>query len=111
MRSGVRIVYSRLGEKADLVIKRIISTERREWIVVSSDREIADHAWSRNCIPLPSDAFLPHIEAPGSRPYSYPDPSDGEKDEDDTPGHDRRKGNPLKLSRKEKAMRRALSRL
>ena len=43
---GVKVIYSRIGDKADSVIKRMISAERREWIVVTSDREIADHAWS-----------------------------------------------------------------
>jgi hypothetical protein len=33
---GVRVIYSRLGEKADAVIKRIISREKKEWIAITS---------------------------------------------------------------------------
>jgi predicted RNA-binding protein with PIN domain len=44
--AGIRIIYSRLGETADAVIKRMIQTDKKEWIVVSSDRDIASYAWS-----------------------------------------------------------------
>ncbi len=54
---GVTIIYSRIGEKADTVIKRIISENRRSWIVVSSDREIADFANRKECVPLASEEF------------------------------------------------------
>jgi len=32
--------------KADAVIKRIISSVKQQWIVVSSDRDIANYAWA-----------------------------------------------------------------
>ncbi len=59
---GIRVIYSRLGEKADAVIKRIISRERQEWIVISSDREITSHAWSCGSVPVPSAEFQSLIE-------------------------------------------------
>ena len=100
---GVKVIFSRVGEKADSVIKRIISSERREWIVVTSDRDIADHAWASGSVPVPSDDFLRVIERNSS-------PFIGEEDEEDFQ-EPRRKGNPRKLSRKEKALKRALSKL
>jgi len=43
-RRGIHVLFSRRGELADSVIKRIVMRERERAIVVSSDREIADFA-------------------------------------------------------------------
>jgi len=43
-RGGIRIVFSHKGELADAVIKRLASQERERAVVVTSDREIMDHA-------------------------------------------------------------------
>lgn len=107
VRGGVRIIYSRLGEKADSVIKRVVSTERREWIVVSSDREIASHAWSLGSTPLPSEEFLPFLRSQG-RDERGKDWAEGEDDEEESTS---RTGNPNRLSKRERAVRRALGKL
>lgn len=119
VRGGVAVIYSKLAEKADEVIKRIITKERKEWIVVSSDRDIANHAWAVNSIPVPSDAFIRIVsrnaagmeggcgfEADIHRETAEGKDS-GQYDEDACAG----KGNPYKLSKREKAVRRALSKL
>ncbi len=103
VRGGVKIIYSRVGDKADAVIKRIISSVRKEWIVVTSDREIADHAWSVGSTPVPSEDFLSAIQ----RRNAYSE----EEDYDEEYAEPRRKGNPRRLSRKVKAIRRALNKL
>ncbi len=41
---GIRILFSRPGELADSVIKKIVARERERAVVVTSDREIADFA-------------------------------------------------------------------
>lgn len=41
---GIAVVFSRPGELADSVIKRIVNRERERAIVVTSDRDIADFA-------------------------------------------------------------------
>jgi len=41
---GILILYSRQDETADDVIKRLIARERERGLVVTSDREIIDHA-------------------------------------------------------------------
>jgi hypothetical protein len=84
-------------------MKRIISSERREWIVVTSDRDIARHAWASGSIPVPSEDFLRAIE----RKAGF---SPGDEVEEDY-SEPQRKGNPWKLSKKEKALKRALSKL
>jgi predicted RNA-binding protein with PIN domain len=101
---GIKVIYSRIGDKADLVIKRIISSDRREWIVVTSDRDIGDHAWALGSIPISADDFLNAIEK-GIPSHFY------EKEDDEEYFEPRRKGNPRRLSKKEKAIRRALSKL
>lgn len=100
---GIKVIYSRIGEKADSVIKRIISSERREWIVVTSDREIAGHAWASGSVPVPAEDFLKATE----RKMSYLSDEEDEEDYDEP----QRKGNPRKPSKKEKALKRALSKL
>jgi len=44
-RQGMMIIYSRRGEKADEVIKRLLAVERQRAVVVTSDREI--QAWAQ----------------------------------------------------------------
>jgi predicted RNA-binding protein with PIN domain len=101
---GIKVVYSRIGEKADSVIKRIISSDRSEWIVVTSDRDIVNHAWASNSIPVSGGDFLNALERAGP---SYSDVKEYEQEYTEP----RRKGNPRKLSKKEKAIKRALSKL
>jgi hypothetical protein len=43
-RAGMTIVYSRRGERADEVIKRLLEKERSRAVVVSSDRELQEYA-------------------------------------------------------------------
>ena len=111
MSGGVRVIYSRLGEKADAVIRRIVSTERREWIVVSSDREIAAHAWSMNSVPVPSEKFLSILERGDAGRIGDAAPYGQDKDEDDGDRQYTRKGSARTLSRKEKTLQRVLERL
>ena len=42
--AGMVIIYSRRGERADEVIKRLLDKERGRGVVVSSDRELQDYA-------------------------------------------------------------------
>ncbi len=41
---GVRVIFSRRGERADEVIKRLLARERQRALVVSSDRELQECA-------------------------------------------------------------------
>jgi len=92
---GIEIIYSRLGERADSVIKRLLSTDRHH-IVVTSDREIQAYAWGKNSVPIEAEEFLAVLEG------SYESP--------DEP-HSKGKGSSRQLSKKEKAKRRALEKL
>jgi predicted RNA-binding protein with PIN domain len=60
--SGIKVIYSRLGESADHVIKRIIGTENKEWRVITSDRDIISYAWSIGSVPVSSAKFCYFLE-------------------------------------------------
>lgn len=102
---GVRVIYSRLGEKADSVIKRMVSSDRREWIVVTSDRDIAAYAWAYGSVAVSSEEFLAILEKPekiASGDFDFIEEEEYES---------QKKGSPKQLSKKEKARRRALNKL
>lgn len=102
---GIRVIYSRLGEKADSVIRRIISSEKRGWVVVTSDRDIAAHAWTSGSVPISSEDFTNAIEKMNTEKSIAYEVDDEEYIQTS------RKGSPRKLSKKEKAIKRVLSKL
>ncbi len=100
---GVSVVYSALGEKADERIRKIISRDDTQWIVVSSDREVQAGAWRAGSVPIDSEMFMERLESGAPRGEFEP------IEEDYLPPA--RKGSPRKLSKKEKAVERALRKL
>src|SRR5213594_4892228 len=56
-RSGIEVVYSKRGERADQVIQRLAEEFGRDCAVVSSDREVADFAKSRGAFVMGSVEF------------------------------------------------------
>lgn len=54
---GVRVIYSRHGETADAVIKQMAAKEREKALVVSSDRDITDHAAANQAAVVSSPDF------------------------------------------------------
>ena len=59
---GIDIIYSKRGEKADEVIKRLVSSSGEELIVVTSDREITHFCQCRRCEVISSPSFEEKIE-------------------------------------------------
>ena len=59
---GIDIIYSKRGEKADEVIKRLVSNFKEELIVVTSDREIINFCQSRRCKIITSALFEEKME-------------------------------------------------
>jgi len=103
--SGIRVIYSRLGDTADTAIKRMVSAARKDWIVITSDRDIISHVWASDAVPVRSEVFerilgdVLQEDFPDGEPPS---------DEDDRLSG---KGTPGTLSKKEKAVRRAVNKL
>jgi predicted RNA-binding protein with PIN domain len=54
---GIEVLFSRSGETADSVIKKIASREKEKVIVVSSDREIVDYVLSKGAASVSSEKF------------------------------------------------------
>jgi len=103
---GITIVYSRRGEKADEVIKRMVLQKGEETVVVTSDRDIAGYVTRKGATSLTSPEFEAVIArtAASSTTPANADCSPGKDEEDDhESGGDRKKGPARRLSRREKA--------
>jgi len=102
---GIDIVYSRRGEKADDVIKRMVQHRGEECVVVSSDRDIADFVSRRGGTAVSSQDFEALIDKVKDRMSDTQPRSDEgyDKDEDDVREGVKRKGPSRRLSRKKKA--------
>ena len=103
---GIRVIYSRVGDTADDLIRKMLRQDGKERIVITSDRAISQHAWSVGAIPVPSDLFRKQLEHCGRHRDS-----EGcgtlEDDDDDIP----QKGNARRPSKKDKALLRILRKL
>jgi hypothetical protein len=107
---NVAVIYSRLGEKADLVIKKILSSAAKPWIVVSSDREISGFAERKDFAALTSDEFADKLYS-AVKQGKTEEAASYDKDDGMDLMPARQKGNPRKLSRKEKKKIEALKKL
>lgn len=59
----VTVIYSRLGEKADSVIERILRERKKSWILISSDRAVSDFAWGMGYASIDSQEFQEKLES------------------------------------------------
>jgi predicted RNA-binding protein with PIN domain len=58
---GIELRYSRPGESADTVIKRMAHSQKEKLLVVSSDHEITDYALSHGAAIVSADEFEKRI--------------------------------------------------
>lgn len=105
VQKGVEVIYSRLGEKADEVIKRLVREKGSGAIVVTSDREISRFAERIDAAVIPSEQFQEKLE--GS---SYKVDGSPEEDEEEEKGT-KKKGLSRRPSKKERRARAALKKL
>ena len=98
------VIYSRIAENADSVIRRIISESSTPWIVISTDREVSDHALRHNMAAVTSQEFESRLlSALGEEDvFTF-------EDEDALPYS--RKGSSRKISKKDKKKIQALRKL
>ncbi len=54
---GIAVVFSRMGESADAVIRRLARKQSQKALVVSSDREVVDAAESYGAATISAEAF------------------------------------------------------
>jgi hypothetical protein len=105
----VDIIYSRFGEDADAVIKRLAAESEEETVVVSSDREIASFAASLGKTALSSVEFESvmnrAIASASGNNYINASNDSGRKD------GKRKRGPSRKLSKAQKNMQKIMRRL
>ncbi len=97
-RSGVQVIYSRRGERADQVIQRLAEEFGADCAVVSSDREVADFARARGALVMGASEFEARLGQPAVGSGSPRRPV-GRREalDDDPPRRIEKKGNPRKL--------------
>ncbi|MEW6614901.1 MAG: NYN domain-containing protein [Thermodesulfobacteriota bacterium] len=76
---GINIIFSKKGEEADEVIKRVVKVAREKVVVVTSDRQIVDFSERRGAAVIPSGEFEMRMEmAVFAREKGYNDELDDE---------------------------------
>lgn len=105
--AGVHIIYSRRGEKADEVIKRMVQGRGEEIIVVTSDRDIADFVNRRGGVAIPSREFEPLLNRTKVQMFtdivSVENSEDGGSENHELIKKTKKKGPSMRLSRRERA--------
>ncbi len=104
-REGLEVVYSKKGEQADAVIKRLAEKYGSDCAVVSSDHEIGNFARVHGCMVITSGDFETRLQVSGARPFARKQEADEEEPVRRDP---KKKGNPKKLP---KAIRKKASQL
>jgi uncharacterized protein len=101
---GLDIIYSRLGEKADEVIKRLLAKGNEEIIVVTSDREIVNFAARRGKTAIASAAFSSLLDGVAAGPVAG-GPPEREEEEENEDRHivAKKKGPARRLSKQKRA--------
>jgi len=100
----IEIIYSKLGEKADEVIKRLVKEKGSGAIVITSDRDISRFAERIDVAVIPSDQFREKLEVSPNRFEESPEEEEEERGI-------KKKGLSRRLSKKEKKARAALKKL
>ncbi|MBI2361051.1 MAG: NYN domain-containing protein [Deltaproteobacteria bacterium] len=102
---GIRVIYSKQGEKADSVILRLAREMGSGCVVVSSDREVQSGAEACGAVPVHAGEFRAKLGR---------HTSDDFVEEDERLRESRvegKKGNPRKLSKRERRKRERLRKL
>gem|GEM_PF-346829 len=105
IKRGIEIIYSKLGEKADEVIKRLAREKGSAAIVITSDRDISKFAERMGAAVIPSEQFQEKLEHASGRL------EEGLEEEEEEEKGVKKKGLARRLSKKEKRTRAALKKL
>jgi predicted RNA-binding protein with PIN domain len=103
-KKGVELIYSRRGERADEVIKRLAKEKGSGAVIITSDREISRYAEKMAVAVIPSDQFHEKMEQSQIQ-FEKDFGADGEE------RGLKRKGPSRRLSKKEKRLRLALKKI
>ncbi len=103
---GILVLYSHHGETADEVIKRLAARERERGLVVSSDREIMEHALRVGAAVMSAPEFVLRLQMAENK--------DGQEDEsvDDSPTFStKKKGPPHRAPKKRRRLQGRLKKI
>ena len=95
-REGIEVIFSRQGETADTVIKRLAAKFGNACAIVSSDREVAGFARAQGATSITSGEFEGRLHSSGTRPIARKQAADEEEDQR-AQRDQKKKGNPKKL--------------
>lgn len=102
-RSGVHVIYSKRGEKADQVIERLAREYGAACAVVSSDHEVIRAAQAQGAMIMRAREFADKLQAPSFSQGPIPHKELAEEEDSPSRRGPEKKGNPRKLP---KALRR-----
>jgi len=102
-KKGIEVIFSRLGEKADDVIKRLVKEKGSGVIVITSDRDVARFAQRMDVAVIPSEQFREKLEK-GPSDMIEESPEEEEREV-------KKKGPSRRLSKQEKRTRAASKKL
>lgn len=105
-KKGIDLIYSKMGEKADEVIKRVMKERGSGVIVITSDREIARYGDKFSIPVIPSELFSEKLEG---LPFEFGKGLQKEVEEEEEKS--KKKGPSRQLSKKEKRLRAAIEKL
>ncbi len=106
-KKGIELIFSKLGEKADEVIKRLVKEKGSGAIVVTSDREVSKYAERMAAAVIPSDQFKEKMERSDLKIEKG---FEEEVEVEEERGF-KRKGPSRRLSKKERRLKAALKKL
>ena len=112
--SGITVIFSKLGERADQVIQRLCVEYGTKAVVVSSDREISDHARTQGNFTINVQEFEQRLRQTPSTETRHSTREQTATDDDVAEPHGggkqtgKKKGNPRKLPKKERLRNRRL---
>lgn len=98
------MIFSRIGERADEVIKRLIKEKGAGAVVVTSDREISRYADKLAVAVVPSNRFMEKVERAASDEKDFAGAMEEER-------ISKGKGPSRRLSKRERRLRATLKRL
>ena len=104
MRKGIELIFSRIGEKADEVIKRLIREKGSGAVVVTSDREISKYADRLSVPVISSEQFQEKLDSTDFRVAE-------ETEENEEERGLKKKGPSRRPSKKEKRLKLAMKKL
>lgn len=108
VRQGIEVIFSRHGEKADDVIVRIARELGNGGLIVTSDRTLADHVHAAGGVVVSSREFEKRLS---EAERAHPAGDRSETDEGQPGARTVKRGNPHRLSKRERRKRLRLGKL